>query len=102
MRQDMATRFDSNEAAGEKLLFFGAFHCKKPNDFAFHIGDKLLIKKLVSVVKSKTQNDDYEHFQLDEKKARESSNRMKQFKHRSAHFSAQISRQTASAQFTLR
>lgn len=66
----MATRFDSNEAAGEKLLFFGAFHCKKPNDFAFHIGDKLLIKKLVSVVKSKTQNDDYEHFQLDEKKGK--------------------------------
>lgn len=70
MRQNMATRLDSDQAAREKFLFFGAFHAKNPTDFAFHIGDKLLIKKLVSAVKSRIQKNSFEQFHLDEKKAK--------------------------------
>lgn len=64
----MCKRF--NDSAKENLIFFGAFHLADPTNFAFHIGDRLLIKKLVAEVKQKIDSDGYKYYHLQESRTK--------------------------------
>lgn len=56
VQKSLSTRFN-DQTFNDKMQFFGAFHAQNPSEFVFHIGDKLLIKKLVLHVKDTVKKD---------------------------------------------
>lgn len=68
VQNSLSARF-KDQSVDDKAIFFGAFHAQNPSEFLFHIGDKLLITKLVLRVKDIVKKDgDFGRYRYNETK----------------------------------
>lgn len=57
VKKELSVRFQQTKSTDNLTDFFGAFYAKNPNDFVFHVGDKILIKQLAAHIKEILEKD---------------------------------------------
>lgn len=68
VQKQLSTRFIPKNESDNLTDFFGTFYALNPKDFIFHVGDKILIKRLAAHINEVQKRDgDFSHFKSNSK-----------------------------------